>query len=121
MTDTIAEQLLQMPIEERLSQMTQAVGLATTFKPALVMRVEDPIGMMQEVEAYLKEREEELLLLREGMERAWGLIANAGGGDWSKESAEWHTAAMVWRDQYWHPFVQRMVQMTGRAAEREHE
>lgn len=34
------------------------------------------------------------------MELAWGIIANAGGGDWSKESPEWQDAAQRWRDQF---------------------
>lgn len=34
------------------------------------------------------------------LERAWGLIANAGGGDWSKESEVWELAAVDWRDAY---------------------
>ena len=29
---------------------------------------------------------------------AWGLIANAHGGDWSKASDEWQAAATRWRD-----------------------
>lgn len=31
---------------------------------------------------------------------AWGLIANAGEGDWSRESEEWNIAARKWRDQF---------------------
>ena len=31
---------------------------------------------------------------------AWGIIANAGGGDWDKESPEWKAAAERWRDTY---------------------
>jgi len=34
------------------------------------------------------------------LELAWGVIANAGGGDWSRESADWQSAAIKWRDQY---------------------
>jgi hypothetical protein len=34
------------------------------------------------------------------LEAAWGLIANAGGGDWSQETEEWQDAAKRWRDQY---------------------
>lgn len=34
------------------------------------------------------------------IEAAWGIIANAGGGDWLKESPEWVVAAMKWRDRY---------------------
>ncbi len=34
------------------------------------------------------------------IEAAWGIIANAGGGDWSKESEDWQWAAKAWRDRY---------------------
>lgn len=33
---------------------------------------------------------------------AWGVIANAGGGDWTKETPDWQTAAAHWRDTYLH-------------------
>ena len=31
---------------------------------------------------------------------AWGIIANASGGDWDKETLEWKAAAERWRDKY---------------------
>lgn len=34
------------------------------------------------------------------LEAAWGIIANTGGGDWSKESTEWRRAAERWRGGY---------------------
>lgn len=34
------------------------------------------------------------------LDLAWGLIANVSGGDWSKQSQEWQTAAAMWRDEY---------------------
>jgi hypothetical protein len=34
------------------------------------------------------------------LETAWAIIANAGGGDWEKESKEWQDAAVKWRDTY---------------------
>ena len=33
-------------------------------------------------------------------EAAWGIIANAWEGDWSKAPAEWREAAERWRDAY---------------------
>ena len=36
--------------------------------------------------------------LRDAIEMAWGIIANAGGGDWTRETAEWQEAAARWRD-----------------------
>ena len=31
---------------------------------------------------------------------AWGIIANANGGDWDKATPEWKGAAERWRDKY---------------------
>lgn len=38
--------------------------------------------------------------LGDAVKAAWGLIANASGGDWSKQSPEWVQAAERWRDKY---------------------
>lgn len=34
------------------------------------------------------------------LEYAWGIIANAGGGDWERESKVWQGAAARWRTDY---------------------
>lgn len=34
------------------------------------------------------------------LETAWGIIANAYGGDWGKATPEWKAAAVRWRDKY---------------------
>jgi hypothetical protein len=46
------------------------------------------------------------------LEAAWGIIANAGRNlresaedGWPHESAEWVEAAMRWRDEHWHPWL----------------
>ena len=31
---------------------------------------------------------------------AWGIIANAGGGDWTTQTKQWQRAATQWRDDY---------------------
>jgi len=36
----------------------------------------------------------------EGKAWAWGLVANAGGGDWETQTPEWQEAAAAWRDAY---------------------
>lgn len=46
------------------------------------------------VEDLADEEKDELLDL------AWGLIANAGGGNWNNEKPEWVEAAKRWRDRY---------------------
>jgi len=38
--------------------------------------------------------------------RAWVVIANAWGGDWSSASADWRQAAERWRDD-WHNFIEQ--------------
>ena len=50
----------------------------------------------------------EVKRLQNSVEHAWGVIANAGGGDWQKESAVWRKAAMRWRDEDWHPMLDRI-------------
>lgn len=42
----------------------------------------------------------EVAPLEDELEAAWGIIANAGGGDWRKESVDWREAAAKWRDRY---------------------
>jgi hypothetical protein len=37
--------------------------------------------------------------LRDGIEAAWGIIANASRGNWENETPEWATAAAKWRDE----------------------
>lgn len=34
------------------------------------------------------------------LDLAWGVIANAGGGNWETEKKEWQEAAVIWRDRY---------------------
>lgn len=41
------------------------------------------------------------------LELAWGIIANAYGGNWSLASDEWRTAAENWRDNHWHTALDR--------------
>jgi hypothetical protein len=37
---------------------------------------------------------------KELSEMAWGIIANAGEGDWDKESKDWKYCAENWREEY---------------------
>jgi len=39
--------------------------------------------------------------LVDGIEVAWGIIANAHGGDWASASPEWRSAATRWRNECW--------------------
>lgn len=44
-------------------------------------------------------RPTEIEALRDAVEMAWGIIANAGGGEWSNETSAWQEAAKRWRDE----------------------
>ncbi len=43
---------------------------------------------------------ERIIQLELSEELAWGLIANAYGGDWDQASLDWKMAAERWRDSY---------------------
>lgn len=47
------------------------------------------------------------------LEAAWGIIANAFGGDWGAASPEWKKAAERWRDEVWHPALDQMKDELG--------
>lgn len=34
------------------------------------------------------------------LDYAWTILANAGGGDWNKETPEWQIAIKQWRSRY---------------------
>lgn len=40
--------------------------------------------------------------MADAAEMLWSVVANASGGDWSKQSPEWQAAAARWRDAYHH-------------------
>jgi hypothetical protein len=66
-------------------------------------------ALIDALKPVLRQRDE----AENGMEIAWGIIANAGGGDWDKETPEWREAAARWRDEYW-PVI--MAPLTKRLA-----
>jgi len=50
----------------------------------------------QKLEAARQEREK----LADLLEFGWGVIANAGGGNWTLETPEWQEAAARWRENW---------------------
>jgi hypothetical protein len=81
--------------ETEVRTLLQAIELAATtiLTQTKVPDVEDAYGIIQQVVA-------EIERLRASEERAWVLIANAYGGDWSKGGYQWQRAAGKWRDNY---------------------
>lgn len=50
----------------------------------------------------------EVATLMDGMERAWGIIANGRAWD-PVHHDEWEAAKFAWRDDHWHPSLARNV------------
>jgi len=55
--------------------------------------------------AIIRPVEEENKKLRDALDYAWAIIANASGGNWEKESSDWQTAAAKFRDECYYPSV----------------
>lgn len=67
----------------------------------------ETVAILELLADRIEELEAENKRLLDGMERAWGIIANAGEGDWSTQTSEWVNAAEKWRDEQWHPALDR--------------
>ncbi len=51
---------------------------------------------------------EKIIQLKHSQELAWGLIANAYGGDWGQASLDWSMAAGRWCDAYFsRPYIEK--------------
>ena len=89
--------------EAKAAHASAAELVATLYHAATGRRWGDgPVrGVVEDVEA--------VAALVDG---AWGVIANAGGGDWLRESPEWRDAAASWRAE----FVRINVERTFRGA-----
>lgn len=88
---------------------TMDVELATAIIDNVVAKVEPMMQLMriyhsQEVELADKALHHDSAAT-EACEIAWGIIANAGGGDWTTQTPEWQDAAARWRDEHWHPLL----------------
>lgn len=57
-------------------------------------------GTMNQAETDMQTLKDEVRHLNVGIERAWGIIANAGGGEWKTQTDEWQSAAERWRDRF---------------------
>lgn len=51
---------------------------------------------------------DEVERLRLACELAWGIIANAYGGTWDRAPKDWRRAACAWRDEHYHPALDRL-------------
>lgn len=83
-------------------------GAVMRLAPGVVMPSEDIIEGVAEVLADFERRQPSAFDL---CEIAWGVIANAHGGNWEDASDEWRDAAERWRDQ-WHLLLDRSLRAT---------
>lgn len=79
----IAKKNAELKKDAEFQQLLMAVGCASTIKGSMVMRADDPLGMMQEVCSYVKElraeRDEAIQSLRKIAEQVAELTARVGG------------------------------------------
>ena len=70
------------------------------------------------VQEYVGEKDEvdRVSAAHDLVEYAWGIIANAGGGDWRNESDEWQGAAIRWRTQY-HDYLAMLTRVSDKVEE----
>ena len=61
-------------LKAELAQLRMAVGLATTIKPDMEVRSDDPVGMMQEVEAHTCRLKAELEQAKQREARLRGIL-----------------------------------------------
>lgn len=59
----------------------------------------NPQSLLAELRARAEQAEAGAAAMREALDLAWGLIANANGGDWTLATPEWRAAAERWRDE----------------------
>lgn len=51
-------------------------------------------------------------LMADAAEMLWAVLANVGGGDWSKQTPEWRESAARWRDNYFKALESRKAQVS---------
>lgn len=88
-------------------------GLIESYATCDDRKVIDDVPVICSIVTLIRLRE--LLKVVRGInglvDQAWAIIANAGGGDWEKESADWRDGAKDWRDQY-HKNLSRRLAIT---------
>lgn len=84
----------------RLNQLVEAVGYAQAYVAATCATGHDltpPPVLLRAIDRMRLA----IAALRDSLDVAWSVIANAGDGDWSRESDAWREAARRWqRDHY---------------------
>ncbi|MGL4651226.1 MAG: hypothetical protein ACRC1H_17605 [Caldilineaceae bacterium] len=69
MSDQFAEFLRQ-----KLTKAEIAIGMATVLKPGMAITPDDPIGMMEQIVAHVRQREAELTAERDELLHIFGLV-----------------------------------------------
>lgn len=55
---------------------------------------------LEDMKEIMGEPKRDLINMGHAAEMLWSVVANASGGDWTKQSDEWQKAAIRWRDHY---------------------
>lgn len=89
--------------DDRVSDRIMDTELATVFAEKLdeLRKEYDEVlqATWKDIWKYNRELLKEIAQLKNDKEMAWGIIANAYGGDWLKSPDSWRLAAIRWRDE----------------------
>lgn len=103
------KQIMDFEILESDKSLEENVGLAIGYASMCwdenrVFETSKANKIVDELVRYIKSKTETVpsgdTVLKDLLETAWGIIANASNGDWTKESPEWQHAAIRFRDSY---------------------
>jgi hypothetical protein len=70
------------------------------YAPEILRRFKGAQSDLTDLRALLDKVRAEVRKTDDAIDEAWGIIANAYDGDWSKAPMMWKSAAERWRDKY---------------------
>jgi hypothetical protein len=95
--------LVKQDLEDRITLGEKRYGeRLKTFngRDAVTDAYQEVLDLSVYLRQYIEEQRVKSKNEDEVLNLAWGLIANAGGGNWSVETDEWQKAARRWQELY---------------------
>lgn len=85
-------------LKAELKETNEALTNTFASNDRMVAKISSLEGQLEIDGDVIKTLGEEIAKKTHLLEWGWTIIANAGGGDWEKESGDWAKAAADWRD-----------------------
>ena len=102
---------------DTLDSFVKRVELLTRHNESLTKHNLDLQAEVEQLRGANEDAEKEIATLMDGMELAWCLIANAEQDSWDRQEGDWYGAATRFRDQHWHPALDRNPRVKSELAE----